>query len=250
MPVRLTLFAALMLLTAPALAQESKQASGVVELFTSQGCNSCPKADAVLGDLARTDETLVALSYHIDYWDYRGWRDTLATPDNTERQREYVKALDSRSIYTPQAVINGRAHVNGADKASVQRELSMTAAKPQVPVTIRRENDILAIEVGGSDKPQTAKVVLVTYDAATPVKIERGENAGKTVVYWNSVRNTQTTGMWHGQKARFEIPISEVVKKGNGGCAVLIQAEGKDGGPGAILGSATLGLGNHAVARN
>jgi hypothetical protein len=230
--------AALLVATCQAPAEQAK-VRGVVELFTSQGCASCPKADKMLGDLVgKTD--IVALAYHVDYWDYRGWRDTLATPENTDRQRDYMKAMKSRAFYTPQAVVNGRAHVNGADQAAVDEKLGETPALP-VQVSVRREQDVLVIDVPGQDGPkQNAHVLLVSFDAASPVTIERGENAGSTVTYWNAVRDLQTTGMWHGQAARFEIPLSEVTKKGSGGAAVLVQSVDEDGSPSAILGAAAI----------
>jgi len=229
---------------------EDARIRGVVELFTSQGCDACPKADRVLGELAGQSD-IVALAYHVDYWDYRGWRDTLATADNTERQRAYVKALKGRTVYTPQAVVNGRSHLNGADGRAMKAKLAQTTALP-VDVTLRKDHDILLIEIGGNrdNQPQNAHVLLVSYDAAHAVTMERGENAGQTVTYWNAVRDMQTTGMWHGQPLRFEIPFSEIAKKGRGGCAVLVQAVDANGAPGAILGAASMPLDEAASSAN
>ena len=106
--------------SALAFAGDVKKPSGVVELFTSQGCSSCPPADAVLAELAEAGD-VVALGYHVDYWDYLGWKDTLGSPENTARQYEYGKSFGDRSVYTPQAVINGRTHVNGAKREAVAR---------------------------------------------------------------------------------------------------------------------------------
>lgn len=238
--------ATLLVATSQAPAEQTR-IRGVVELFTSQGCDSCPKADRMLGDLVRQKD-VVALAYHVDYWDYRGWRDTLATPENTDRQRDYVKALKSRAFYTPQAVINGRVHVNGADQGAVEEKLAETPTLP-VDVSVRRDHDVLVIDVAGTSGAQrNAHVLLVSYDAASPVVIERGENAGNTVTYWNAVRDMQTTGMWHGQPQRFEIPLSEVTKKGSGGCAVLVQSVDENGGPGPVLGAAALQLDAPALA--
>nr|WP_245247546.1 DUF1223 domain-containing protein [Tianweitania sediminis] len=250
--VRLKLFtavAALVLTLVPTHAQE--RIRGVVELFTSQGCDSCPKADAVLSTMAR-QEGVVALAYHVDYWDYRGWRDTLAAPENTDRQREYADALGARTVYTPQAVINGRTHVNGADRKAVERELGANDDALPVQVSVRKENGVLTIDVGELAGPkQNAHVVLISYDAANPVTIERGENAGKTVTYSHAVRSMQTPGVWHGKPAHFEIPMSEVVKKGNGGCAVLVQTVDAEGRPSKILGAAMLRFrGSAAATRN
>jgi hypothetical protein len=225
---------------------------GVVELFTSQGCSSCPPADAVFGAIAGKDD-VVALAYHVDYWDYLGWRDTLARPENTARQYDYAHAFGSRSVYTPQAVINGRAHVNGASRAAIEARLEGFARSGEglsVPVSIERVGDSLVIETGAADDKATDKatgkatgkatVVLVYFDPAAPVTIERGENAGRTVTYWNAVTGIQTAGMWHGAATRYEMPASEIDRKRAGGCAVLLQAAGKGDVPGPILGAAVL----------
>jgi hypothetical protein len=220
-------------------ADESKQPKGVVELFTSQGCSSCPPADTVFGEIADKGD-VVALAYHVDYWDYLGWRDTLASPENTARQKEYMRTFGSRSVYTPQAVINGRTHVNGSDRRAIETALAENGGL-SVPVSVKRAGDSMVIEVGESSSPtQKAHVLLVYYDPATPIAIGDGENEGRTLYYWNPVTGIQTAGIWHGAVARFEMPVSEIAKKGAGGCAVLLQAVGKDGAPGPILGAASI----------
>src|SRR5262249_38071684 len=111
----------------------------VVELFTSQGCSSCPAADALLKRLADRDD-LVALSLSVDYWDYLGWRDTLASPKFAERQRAYARARGDGAIYTPQAVVNGMAHVNGSDEGQIARAIERTSkALSVVPVRLSEE---------------------------------------------------------------------------------------------------------------
>ncbi|MCC0037384.1 MAG: thioredoxin family protein [Brucellaceae bacterium] len=216
---------------------------GVVELFTSQGCNSCPPADRVLGELAQDDD-VIALAYHVDYWDYLGWRDTLGSAENTERQRDYGRSFGSGSVYTPQAVINGRTHVNGANKNAVHRTIERmadTADGMVVDVSIRQSGDSIVIEAGDSKgAPRKAHLVLVYFDPVRNVAIERGENRGKTITYWNAVSSIQAAGMWHGKASRYELPLSEVTKKGAGGCAVLLQASGKNGLPGPVLGAAIM----------
>ena len=192
---------------------------GVVELFTSQGCNSCPPADRVLGELAQDDD-VIALAYHVDYWDYLGWRDTLGSAENTERQRDYGRSFGSGSVYTPQAVINGRTHVNGANKNAVHRTIERmadTADGMVVDVSIRQSGDSIVIEAGDSKgAPRKAHLVLVYFDPVRNVAIERGENRGKTITYWNAVSSIQAAGMWHGKASRYELPLSEVTKKGAG----------------------------------
>jgi hypothetical protein len=227
----------------PAMAGEAKKPAGVVELFTSQGCSSCPPADAILQDLARKGE-VVALSYHVDYWDYLGWQDTLATPDNTARQYDYAKAFGVRSVYTPQAVINGRTHVNGSSRADIDSTLGGFAKSGEglsVDIKVMRAGDSVVIDAGEGAAQQEGQIVLVYYDPARPVVIDRGENNGETITYWNSVTAIQAAGMWHGAAARYEFPASEIAKKGAGGCAVLLQSTGKNGLPGPILGAALIG---------
>lgn len=219
---------------------------GVVELFTSQGCNSCPPADEVLAELGRRGD-VVALGYHVDYWDYLGWGDTLATPENTARQHEYRKAFAKRGVYTPQAVINGRVHVNGAKRTKVLdllTTLDRDGKGLDVDVQVTRTGDSIVISVGdAAGALGEAHVVLVYFSPAQPVDIGKGENRGRKVVYWNPVTGTQAAGIWHGKAARFELPASEIEKKGEGGFAVLVQSVTADGAPGPILGAAVHGKG-------
>jgi hypothetical protein len=216
---------------------ESRKPLGVVELFTSQGCSSCPPADAFFSELVAKGE-VIALAYHVDYWDYLGWHDTLARPENTQRQRDYGRAFGVRSVYTPQAVINGRAHVNGAKRAAVTGTLEtlQSAGKGlSVELTAAEQGESIVIETGGGPTYSKAHLVLVFFEDAKPVTIERGENSGSTITYWNAVTAVQTAGMWKGKPTRFELPASEIAKKG--GCAALLQSVSKDGLPGPILGA-------------
>lgn len=245
--LRLSLVAlALLLAGGPAVAAGAEPMgetpAGVVELFTSQGCNSCPPADRLFTELAGKDD-VVALAYHVDYWDYLGWHDTLSSKANTERQYAYMRAFGGRSIYTPQAVINGRAHVNGASRAAVDGTLSMLKSSGNgllVPIRVMREGDGVIIETGdadpGADLPESAHVVLAYFEPPRTVEIGRGRNRGRQMTYWNAVSSMQTAGMWHGKAQRYELPASEVMKKG--GCAVLLQSVTGDGLPGPIIGAA------------
>jgi hypothetical protein len=217
---------------------------GVVELFTSQGCSSCPPADELFAELvARPD--IVALAYHVDYWDYLGWKDTLSSKKNTERQYSYMRAFGARSVYTPQAVINGRTHVNGASRAAVDNALASmgkAAEGMRVPVRITHEGDGVMIDAGDAGAnpatPSNAHVIVVYFDRPQTISIGKGENSGRKETYWNAVTDIQTAGMWHGKAQRYELPMSEISKKG--GSAVLLQAVGKDGLPGPILGAAMI----------
>jgi hypothetical protein len=233
--------AAAVICAVPSFAGDILKPRGVVELFTSQGCNSCPPADAVLADLAEKGD-VVTLGYHVDYWDYLGWKDTLATPENTERQKQYGKAFGKRSVYTPQAVINGRAHVNGAKGDAVAWAITEMENKGDglsVDISVTRTGESVTIDAAAAPgEKRDAHLVLVHFDPMKPVTIERGENKGQTITYANPVTSVQTAGMWHGKAARFELPRSEVNKKG--GCAILLQAVNKEGLPGPILGAAVV----------
>lgn len=226
----------------PAVAAEAQKPLGVVELFTSQGCNSCPTADSVFADLVKKGD-LIALAYHVDYWDYLGWQDTLATPDNTQRQYDYAKSFRVHSVYTPQAVINGRTHVRGSSRTDIDAAVDKFAKSGEgmsVDIKVMRAGDSIVIDAGEGTGDDQGQIVLVHYKPAQPVTIERGENTGKTITYWNAVTSIQTVGMWHGATARYEFPVSEMLKKGAGGCAVLLQAKGPKGLPGPILGAALI----------
>lgn len=228
------------LLSGAAIAGDVARPTGVIELFTSQGCSSCPPADEAFADLARKGD-VVALAYHVNYWNYLGWRDTLSSKENTQRQYDYMRALGATSVYTPQAVINGTVHLNGANADAVRAHLGRGEAPTALPVGIKvsTADDTVVIETEAATTPVTkAHVVLVYYDAPRTVEIDRGENTGRKVTYWNAVTAMQTAGMWHGGVERYELPASEIARKG--GCAVLLQTVAEDGGPGKILGAAVV----------
>jgi hypothetical protein len=227
-------------LASAATAEEMEKPVAVVELFTSQGCSSCPPADAFLGDLIKRGD-IVALAYHVDYWDYLGWKDTLASPENTARQRAYGRSFGASSVYTPQMVVNGRTHMAGSRRAAVSNAIDDRVGTLEgltVDLSASYAGDNIVIEAGesGSSK-RKAHVVLVSFDAAHTVEVKRGENRGKSLTYYNAVSNFQTVGVWKGKAARYELPMSEIAKKGSGGCAVLLQETSANGQPGAILGA-------------
>ncbi|OBQ94659.1 DUF1223 domain-containing protein [Mesorhizobium sp. WSM3866] len=220
---------------------QTEKPLGVVELFTSQGCSSCPPADEFFAELA-AKENVVALAYHVNYWDYLGWQDTLSNKENTERQYDYMRAFGSRSVYTPQAVINGRSHVNGANRKEIDGALARmdrAGEGMRVGIKVSRTSDRVMIDAGDAGNgPTDAHVVIVYFDPPQMVKIGQGENSGRNMTYWNAVSDIQIAGMWNGKAQRYELPMTEIAKKG--GCAVLLQSVGKDGVPGPILGAALI----------
>ncbi len=213
---------------------------GVVELFTSQGCSSCPPADAELARLAEQDDVL-ALSYHVNYWNYLGWSDTLSSTASTDRQYGYARTLRRKNVYTPQAVINGEDHVNGADGEAIDKlvdNLSANGAGMAVDVSVDMTTDGIKITVGPGEGK--ADIVAIYYDETNVVEIKRGENSGKTMTYRHSVRDMETVGMWDGKTVNLKLPASVISAHPGRKCAILLQIVGKDGSPGRILGAAKI----------
>lgn len=218
------------------------QITHVLELFTSQGCSSCPPADKLLTEFADQPHVL-ALSYHVDYWDYIGWRDTFGSDHNSERQRAYAKAFANKMIYTPQLVINGLHDIVGSHGRKIERLMKksrLPAAASPVKVTIRRVGDSIHISAGGVKvEPGERKpmLVLVNFADGAEVKVDRGENAGETLVTTHPVRGWQLMGMVGEEGMQVDMPVSSVMPDGEEtyGCAVLLQAVRPDGSPGAIL---------------
>jgi hypothetical protein len=210
---------------------------GVVELFTSQGCASCPPADANLKKLLDQGD-VIALSYHVDYWNYVGWTDTMSSKENTERQYGYAHSFGRSSVYTPQAIINGRDHVKGADLDGINNKIDSLRAKGlglTVPVQAQMKGDEIEIEIGpGSGR---ADIVVAYFTRKDQVNVLRGENSGRQMEYWHSVYDVQTVGMWEGQPTKITLPAKSLGKSKKDGCAILLQSSGPSGEPSAILGA-------------
>lgn len=214
----------------------------VLELFTSQGCSSCPPADRLLGRYVE-DGDVVALSFPVDYWDYLGWKDTLAKHEYTERQRNYAVARGDRKVYTPQVVVNGTHHAVGSSKSGIESAIRSEGPLP-IEVALKPEGDILQVEVAAADdgEPRRAAIWLVVFDRAVTVKIGKGENSNRTVTYNNVVRKMHRVAMWKGMAMNVDLPRSAVGPSEHDGCAILLQEEAKDGLPGRVLGATILGL--------
>jgi hypothetical protein len=212
---------------------------GVVELFTSQGCSSCPPADAALAKLIEEGK-VIALSYHVDYWDYLGWKDTLSSKPATDRQYKYATTLKRRGVYTPQAIVNGRDHLVGSNYTGIKARISTFDATEQglaVPLSISAKGDELNISIGAGQGK--ANIVAVYFDNENVVDIQRGENRGKKITYHHSVRDVQTIGMWNGDAQNLTLPVSVMEKVKEGGAAILLQTISEEGTPSAILGAAS-----------
>jgi hypothetical protein len=225
---------------AGAAAARAGEPRAVLELFTSQGCSSCPPADRLVGQFAN-DPSVVALSVPIDYWDYLGWRDTLANPAHSARQRAYARARGDGQVYTPQIVVNGSADALGSDQAAIERAIAQTDHKTGVmslPVVIAVNNGTLNVSVSGADKaPAAAEVWLCPLAKAVPVAIGRGENRGHTVTYHNVVRNWLKLGTLSATQSNWNVPIAQIKAEGIDAAAVIVQ-QGSHDTPGIILGAA------------
>lgn len=232
--------AALVLLGGPATAVASDTKT-VVELFTSQGCSSCPKADKLLGELA-ADPRYIALSLSVDYWDYLGWRDTLALHAHSLRQKGYATRRGDRHVYTPQAVLNGVTEAIGNKRFAIERAAGSAdkQAAMTVPVSVKRNDAQLEIEIGAGRGPE-ATVWIIGVLTKAPVTIERGENRGKTITYHNVVRGWTRVADWKGAAMRKTHPVAELAQGGADSVVVVVQ-EGSIEEPGPIRGATMFAL--------
>jgi hypothetical protein len=215
---------------------EEKTDPIVVELFTSQGCSSCPPADQFLGDLAG-QPGILALSFHVDYWDYIGWKDPYAMHLATQRQRKYAHSFDIPYVYTPQMVVQGSAQAVGSDRGDVEAAIARVRAKHAAHpiVSIERHGDGgLTVRVGAGESQGPATVWLVCFDRRHETDIPRGENAGARLVDHHVVRQIESIGNWKGEPLELSVApasVSEFLSDPNSGVAALVQS----GGTGPIL---------------
>ena len=214
----------------------------VVELFTSQGCSSCPPADRLVGELAK-DPSVIALSMPVDYWDYLGWKDTLADSRFSARQKAYSRARGDRNLYTPQMIVNGSAQVIGSDRAAIEGAIKNTATTDgvmSVPVTMKLSGKLLNVSVDAgkvSTTPGRGEVWLCSVSRAVPISIGRGENRGRELTYYNVVRNLVKVGDWNGGSGSWSIPLESISRDGVDAAVVYVQDGNRDK-PGAMLGAA------------
>jgi hypothetical protein len=231
-------------LPATGVVAHAGQAKASVELFTSQGCSSCPPADKLLGELAR-DPSLVTMTLSIDYWDYLGWKDTLALPGHGKRQHAYARTRGDREVYTPQVVINGIAHVAGGDRASIERTIEQTrreSSAMQLRLKLLVEGDKITVEVPAAAEGQAqAEVWLCPIVNKVSVAIERGENRGHTVAYSNVVRRWIKLGEWTGKAETYTVSIKDFQNGEIDSVAVIVQS-GNNTAPGLMLGAASAPL--------
>lgn len=228
--VGVVLFAALSLfggMVCGAEAGEQKRLD-VLELFTSQGCASCPPADLLLGQFAQRDDVL-ALSFPVNYWDLLGWRDTLAKDAFNERQRGYAGSRGDRQIYTPQIVVNGMVHAVGSQKGAIEAAMAKTGSELRaawVPVSLECSGSNVRLQAG--DAPpgsefRSGQFWLALYSNSVKVDVGRGENKGRELTYTNVVRLLLPGGKWDGREARYEVKVPQGTRFD--GCAALLQSD-------------------------
>ncbi|QDO96210.1 DUF1223 domain-containing protein [Ferrovibrio terrae] len=210
----------------------------VLELFTSQGCNSCPPADELMQDWLR-QPNIIPISLHVDYWDYLGWKDTLSRKGHGIRQQDYARNSGKREVYTPQVVVNGKFVAVGSDREAVEKALAKARRMPSVAIQAEKNKttgnwQIKVPTLAGFEGE--AKLVLCRYDAQHEVAIERGENSGKTLNYLNVARSWGDLGRWKGQSASYDVPDLTGTDWGRQGAMVMLQVIANDG-VGQILGA-------------
>jgi hypothetical protein len=206
----------------------------VVELFTSEGCNSCPPAEAYIGELAKRRDVL-ALAFHVDYWDDLGWRDRFGLPEAVHRQQAYASALRLSSVYTPQVVIDGQHDFVGSDRSSIARALAGNRSGVALALSVR-DGEVL-VDVGAHEKALPCDVLLIAYLREAVSPIGRGENAGRTLKEFNIVRDFRSLGRWEGQKQVYRLRVDSLPSDATD-VAVVIQSAGQA----TIIGVATVAL--------
>ncbi len=240
--MKLRLFALLLLVPAWAGAACADDSPIVVELFTSQGCSSCPPADKYLGELAKRPDIL-ALAFHVEYWNYIGWTDPYSKPWATRRQRDYSTRLKQRYVYTPEMVVQGGAEGVGSERETIEALIRTAAAQraahPALNLHWREDGALLADFGDGKSPPgEPATVWLVGYDRMHTTPVLAGENEGRTAWDHHPVRSFRRLGSWAGWSEQLIVPPDEVKNLSDYGAAVLLQADGT----GAILTAASIEL--------
>ena len=209
----------------------SPRGPAVVELYTSQGCSSCPPADALLGELSQMPNVL-ALAFHVDYWDSIGWRDHFALPTAVRRQQQYVETLGLSSAFTPQVVVDGRSSFVGSDK----RRILAAIAEPlnTIPISVEVARGVLTVSVPERQDRERYDVNLIAYLPQADTNVERGENSGRTLREFNIVGQFRSLGVWNGRESVFRAPVDSFPADATR-VAVLLQRDQQ----GPIVGSAT-----------
>ncbi len=206
-----------------AAARDWSDSPVLVELYTSQGCSSCPPADAFLGELAMWPG-VIALAFHVDYWDYIGWKDPFANPAYTQRQKSYQRSLDSAYVYTPQMIIDGWTDAVGSRRGEVERKIAKARERKKAVEVTFDSTDGGRVAIPAGQAPEGgADVWLAVYDKEHETEIGRGENSGRTLKDFNVVRELQHLGYWNGEAMTIPLQLDAAAERGRAGCAVIVQ---------------------------
>ena len=218
---------------------EAQTSPTLVELFTSQGCSSCPPADAFAAELAKRDD-VIALSMHVTYWDYIGWTDPFGSEAATNRQKAYGRRLNRGMIYTPQMVIDGTYEEVGSNRMAVKRAIAKASSAPGLAIELALDDDDLVVSIPGAQFDGAATVWLARYDAERVTEIPRGENSGRRLRNVNVVRDLREIGAWTGHPLELRLPASLLTsgEGGRDGCVVIVQEDGF----GRVLGARRMAL--------
>lgn len=203
----------------------------VVELFTSQGCNSCPPADELFGKL-KENPNLIPLTLSVDYWDYLGWKDTLALNLHTLRQRNYARVRGDMNVYTPQAIVSGVKYAVGSDAREINAAIrNHPSNEAEIPLQLKRDGENISVTVGAGQGKATVWLLSVTNKIE--VGITRGENKGATITYTNVVRSWRVLGAYNGTPIKALVPVAELSANGADAAVVFVQ-NGAENAPGVI----------------
>jgi hypothetical protein len=225
-------------LASPMLVGRSQAAASpvLVELFTSQGCSSCPPADKLAAEL-KDQPGVTIVSFNVDYWDYLGWKDTLAKPEFTKRQMDYAHARGDNDVYTPQMIFNGDGHAVGSNKGAVTNAISHAqAGVPGIDMHVQLIGNSLVVDLPQGKADGEATLWLMAIAPSITVKIERGENSGTSVSYHNVVRNLVKAGSWNGEAAKFTLAKADIMMPECKSCIAVLQ----EGNLGRMLAMAKL----------
>ena len=205
----------------------------VLELFTSQGCSSCPPADALFRQFS-IEEPVIALSYHVHYWDYLGWKDHYASEQNTQRQQRYAQAGGRSGVFTPELIVDGVQSTVGSDASAVSSALvSARQDKVSVPIVLSADskNKTLNVEVGVLEKSlPEAEILAIRFIPNSTTDVKAGENGGRTLSSINSVTEVLSLGMWNNKASHFQLPLHA-----GEGVAILVQNKQQGRIIGAIM---------------
>lgn len=211
----------------------------IVELFTSQGCSSCPPADALLGEI-KSMPGVIGLSINVDYWDYLGWRDTLADKSHSQRQYDYARSRGDMDVYTPQIIIDGGAHYVGSNRSVVLSAIESarnSAGAAMVDMSFDEDSEWLSVSLGSRAEAPKSTIWVLSVTPKAKVRIEKGENTGRSIEYHNVVRSIVPAGVWDGKPARFNLSKTALLAPDCTACVALLQ----EGSLGPVLAAATWG---------